>query len=118
MTYLPKEIWMQQSYDSNHYDTWCNDLIHEDDVKYIRADIVPQQQLIKSAPHNKTVLVYGTLLMQSFGGDFEDDEKGWYQALHDGEEWVLLLPSNEAVYEIVNPTHWMPLPEIPTEDAE
>lgn len=39
MSEMPKEIWMQQSYDQNHFDTWCTDVINEDDVNFVRRDI-------------------------------------------------------------------------------
>ena len=142
MTDMPDEIWITPDESAS-----VTDYKYEDQVKYIRADLVPQWKTIDSAPRDGTEIrvwtchekdpyhlgdgkltIYGAWCeieghaadgfhTAIFGGGFDD--RSYYEPNggYMPDWWFINNGGNE--FELpCNPTHWKPLDNPPTEDTD
>ena len=76
MSNIPKELWMQLVYDDDEasLDTWCEDNIHVDDVKYIRADLIEELKSVAVKAHNRDMQIDGATILFLIKEFLEDDK--------------------------------------------
>jgi len=101
MSDMPETIYLQkhEGFEGEH--TWCWHQVHDDDVQYVRRDLVPQWRPISEAPVSDDpaepidFLATDGCFMKVCAYD-GDDLMGWPH--------------------VVAPTHWMPLPKNPIDN--
>lgn len=107
-----KTLWLQWEGDGEGEVTWCQDAINEDDIEYVRADIV-QAQLAALAwarwvsvderlPEDGTYIISGIHPLT----------QKYYRrlAFYRGGDWIDVFKD-----EIETISHWMQLPPAPQE---
>lgn len=105
MTDAPERIWACGYNEEWVWGAW--DLSNDGmgDVEYIRADLIPQWQPIETAPKDSIpILVWDEYYLMRIA-IFDEKFNGFHTDAPCVEDVDRLM---------LNPTYWMPLPELPT----